>query len=911
MFDWTFVREEVVINDDFVQRRMKPRVGSGSNGILLVVRKLTHAPNYNLKVSFPVVIIADMYDAQGGAIDTSGSRGEDGERGHGGGVRDGMDGEAGEDGRRGTDGQPITVYSRHLVNARLISNGGDGGAGGGGQDGGAIIIGREWDLGGKPDLVLVMPPGAGGHGGSGGDGGNSGAIKVFCVDQGLLQVDSLPGVGGARSAGGAGGAGDQVRTEASPNQAQVIPAGRAGLSGAVGHTGQRITPMFQQSTESDWFAQLLHDMSPGIMQGIAAHWLRLAEYHYRRLGGKTDLNEQQQARLLVDDVLRIDSYNALAAIYREQLRRSQNIYSWERDLDVFPAFEFYEDTVTKYQPLINDLFSWLIGCLRSQSMGLDKQADLQNRKNVLDRLQEAYGDDVANTQVDQQFANLQLAESRQRLNDLKDHIDKRIEELANPPIDFGGLMLAGLMAVAGIVAIVVTYGGATPTVLAAAPGIIALAAGSISGDHNADDVAWNEFGKSMANLPDYSAKLEKNASGLKDALGASDGLAGFFAAAGKLASIRKVLNDLQTAHTDAELQKLYVAYAEAGHAQLLALMRAGQTQLANQAAQARSDAAQMDLQGVQAMLSTSATDTSSLSTQARALVRTAQRYYDMLGRYVFKAARAVEIYSLTDTSHLIRFDFGFIHPDIERDEEEGFITPSELADAYLSAVQTIPVFDLHELDAYDRNLGRQTSGIKLLTFEGALLNSFKNSSSSKPVSAVPDLPHIIGLPFNLKPHPGMPESITRTTDRDQLILFKVKPKPRLVFTIGLGDLPDYHYEVKVATARISLIGATAATPSISCRLMHLGNGQQKRYDTGEVVESYLRPRFDTVAADRKTLTAEATMRGSSDPHAFTNFWGRSLAATWELTLEEQSQEQVDLSGLTRIDIEFGYRMMAK
>ena len=39
-----------------------------------------------------------------------------------------------------------------------------------------------------------------------------------------------------------------------------------------------------------------------------------------------------------------------------------------------------------------------------------------------------------------------------------------------------------------------------------------------------------------------------------------------------------------------------------------------------------------------------------------------------------------------------------------------------------------------------------------------------------------------------------------------------------------------------------------------------------------------------------------------------SFWGRGMATTWRVTIEaeEMTRRQVDLSGLTAIDIEIGY-----
>lgn len=104
---------------------------------------------------------------------------------------------------------------------------------------------------------------------------------------------------------------------------------------------------------------------------------------------------------------------------------------------------------------------------------------------------------------------------------------------------------------------------------------------------------------------------------------------------------------------------------------------------------------------------------------------------------------------------------------------------------------------------------------------------------------------------------------------------------------------------------LALVGATASIPAISALVEHGGEAGSTMRDGAERVQ-LLRPRT-TVVQTAKAGDVFAGAHVGDDPDDL-SFWGRGMATTWRVTIEaeEMTRRQVDLSGLTAIDIELGY-----
>jgi hypothetical protein len=125
-------------------------------------------------------------------------------------------------------------------------------------------------------------------------------------------------------------------------------------------------------------------------------------------------------------------------------------------------------------------------------------------------------------------------------------------------------------------------------------------------------------------------------------------------------------------------------------------------------------------------------------------------------------------------------------------------------------------------------------------------------------------------------------------------------------SIDLADLQPGRAEAKAEIVAVALIGATSQSAIINCRVEHGGTGQQKKRD-GNVVTQYLRPHSTIVHGKLQPLAANDLIPDpGTDPLIAPRsiaFWGRAVATTWWLTIEEPD---VDLSTVSAIQVGIGY-----
>src|SRR5207249_3926679 len=90
-----------------------------------------------------------------------------------------------------------------------------------------------------------------------------------------------------------------------------------------------------------------------------------------------------------------------------------------------------------------------------------------------------------------------------------------------------------------------------------------------------------------------------------------------------------------------------------------------QANLQVQGAEARIKLAQDDIKRAQDLLA--ALPDKTFEQAGRFLIAFAQNHLDVITRSAFLAARSLEIYTLDDLSDQIRYDYGYIHPDLDLD----------------------------------------------------------------------------------------------------------------------------------------------------------------------------------------------------------------------------------------------------
>jgi len=299
---------------------------------------------------------------------------------------------------------------------------------------------------------------------------------------------------------------------------------------------------------------------------------------------------------------------------------------------------------------------------------------------------------------------------------------------------------------------------------------------------------------------------------------------------------------------------VYLATANSGLTQL----RQEQATFTLQAVTLHLQQAQQDLALARSHLGSLVADQAFLEQVAMTLIRSAQRHMDILIKYAFFAARALEIYTVTDLSNEIHCDYGYIHPDTEQDYQ----------DHLLPLVQFI--------GAYQTSWSRF---VDIINYR----NSYDNYFSS-----------------GTRVHDKVFLSIT-----DPLLLTEFRQTQTLFVPVTLQDLPPTRFEAKAIYVLLSLTGATANVPAISCLVEHAGRFTTRKCN-GTLSSLLLRPRLTVVQTAKTGLTYTGVRIGNSPQDL--SFWGRGVATMWQVSIEpdEMTRRQIDLSGLSAIEIEIGY-----
>jgi hypothetical protein len=830
-YEWTLYRDRIELNGtlrDRIHRTVKK-----DTTILLAARELiVTAPvafdDYNL------VLLADQFDGSRGSIEVR---------------RTPVAGA----GTQGTPGPTITLACRRLSGLALTSTGGKGGVGAEGARGPEGRMGRP---GGRKPGGPGGDGGPGGPGGIGAVGGTGGQLTlVYIANQGagfnpgasLLSVGGAGGDGGPGGPGGAGGEGGIGEPEGRPGD-----TGPQGPQGPAGPQGGSLVPVVSTVSEADYW-----QYARPLATKWAADRLRAGEYFFRSAGGSLTSPSLSLALAEFDAVLALDPQNAQAAMYRTRLLNNQNILGMAREHDVIAHFEQYETTVTTYEPLIKSLFATATDFLLHTNTLEQFRAGLQREIAHTNGLLPALHADMSSASNEKATAASESKLARQRVTATRARIEALRTELENKTVDWGGVVTLGVVTIA-VGVLTLATGGAGSALLPYVPSLLSLAGLTFLDP----PISGAEAGV-LKQAPDIANRL-------KDVIAKSKGVTDLntWKQVGSILepvviNFGKIIQQLDSASGDPEMIKLLKEVTELTHAALLAEMRSLQADLGLQAADARLTLAAADLVRLDDAGKQLTPDIQVLDDAGMALIRIGQRYLDLLTRYAFECARALEIYTLADLSGEIRYDYGYIHPDIEQDYEDGVKSRADLVAAYTAS--WAPLLTLNYRLRYDRYFQAGT---------------------------------------------WTPDSYFRVFD-DAPVLAEFKRSHQLVFTVGLADLPQSRYEAKVTGVRLSLVGAASAAPAISCFVEHSGRFVEKRLSDGAPQEMALAPRRAVVQAGKTANTFTGAVIGT-DPRTL-GFLGRGVASTWTIFVEaeELARKNVDLSGLTRIEVEIEYNAFWK
>jgi hypothetical protein len=808
-YAYTYFRDSLTLDSRF-GALLDTALGqvSTAGAVLIAARELTVAAGFTFTVSGrDLVFLADAFDGSQGAIVVQGSEGQ--------------------------QGQAVTVVCNRLLGLDTASRGGEGPVGRSGRPGKAGTPGRA-GIGTKPG----GPGGAGGPGSGGGPGGpgaRGGTIQLFFADDSIdgggkavVKLSAPGGTGGAGGDGGPGGPGG-AGGPGQPDGADGVdgPAGPVGEAGIIGQPGE--TTQAQISADEYWArAATLSD-------GWSEYRTTLGEYYFRAFNPSAAPNSAYLGLALreLEAAVRLDSANASAAASLANLTNDRTFLGIPRQADIIPDFRTYENIVATYQPLVGSLFTNATNLLTTELTLQQKKADLQSQLvhllgllGELDSEQRVAELDIATGQAEIQAADARLADIRRQLAAVDQAIRDKQENIGGAFLAFGASVLA-------VVGVATGAGG----LVAAVPAVLDLT-GSIQGS-DATNLSDNKQAQ---------ADIKAAAGGFKD----------LAAGAGSLISFVKVIDDFlsfgDTSAENAKQAELLRQAADAAWQRRLADLHTQHAHAELDVVNAKKALAGADYARVQDQLAQLTDTTEKLESAAQTLIRTAQQYADILMKYAFLAARALEIYTLADLSNEIWFDYGYVNPEDEAD---------------LPLLQRITLY----MQSWARFAG-------VVAYEDRFASYFSRG----------DIVH--------------DSFFASITDAATLANFKVSQTLHL--PVALSALLPGRFEAKAEGVAVRLTGATAATPAITCTVEHAGAFQELGLDA-TVADFALRPRRSDVLS---TLSGGALAGGARGCGPIDlGYWGRGVAATWYVLIEPgvMRANGVDLSNLTAIEVRLDYQ----
>ncbi len=256
-------------------------------------------------------------------------------------------------------------------------------------------------------------------------------------------------------------------------------------------------------------------------------------------------------------------------------------------------------------------------------------------------------------------------------------------------------------------------------------------------------------------------------------------------------------------------------------------------------------------------------DTSVHRETAQSLLGIVRRFGDVMLREKLAAARAVEIYRLTDESAALAMNRWHVHPDVEADYADGFVDDA----AYASRLS------LSEAD---------------LT------------------------PTQLKADFDAGRTPTVQEATHYVTINDPGVLAQFRQQLSTTFEVRPEDLVGDRFRATVTKAALALDGVHAATPSFSVGLTHGGRCSYLLED-GSALTQVLEPRLELVEVATTGATGTAVGAAAVDDDRVQHFWRRAVATQWRVSIEPAvvTEAMVDLSGLSAIRVALRYEAVVK
>jgi hypothetical protein len=859
---WSYIRDTIIVNSDLsteISSEIEYRKIKPGSTLLLMARSIKHARNYVLKLEgFSLILLAECYDSNGGAVDTSGSPGKDGadgahgeNRAIGANIRTGGQGGDGKAGNPGNPASPLTLVAAEITEARLIARGGVGGKGGSGGAGGVGAPGHP----GLPGKFAAIESGKCGNGGNGADGGNGGSgaqivVRYVNVHK-PLQLTATGGVGGHPGSAGPGGKASIIDLEGGFVASQK--SGEPGQPGEkMGQAGPDVAPIQNHfSKEEQWWGYVRQALGP-LNEIWAKYRTRVGEYFFRNYQPSSDSKFSWFAAAGAlhefEAAMRLWNQADQARLFRQYINLHQSPIGVPYNYFLVPDFPRFEKVVTDYGPMVQTLFNLASELLLNAGDVANNRgrlsgelANAQNLTSALDFDEKAAATGVSELTLERQAADKRIEANEAKLDAVHQKMEEEQMKLEGSIITYTVAEVAG--AIVSIVAAFYT-GGATLAAAAACIGLLTQIPGGTGQGVSEDPVenfkqdtsGWVDWG--AAGGPKLTPQANQFVGKLEDLIKKGKDFYDKF----------QMVEQLYKAKVDGELQnqekELLIENLDLTMARNIVELKALQGDLQLAAAKQRKTAAEADIQNLKEQVKTVGANIALLADITRTLIRHTQCYADILTKYRFFAARAVDLWtSETEWSKSFSFAYGYLNPDVE---ENAALAASRgdpsrmlgLLQDYLGSWATLPEL-IRIRDDYEEHLSR------------------------------------------LQPH----RTFISVTDHKRISFFQNAG----TLSVSVGIAAD-QLAPKTQSVYVALVGAKSQFPTVEINVEHPGQ-----------------PRVSPPATQPIQCTFDkANLRPIATDVPF-HLFGRNPTAIWRLSLDPGSAAKVDLSGLTEILLTIDYR----
>jgi peptidoglycan hydrolase CwlO-like protein len=900
---WLYARDQITINSDLAgivagQAQLPATSGGLSPGdtVVFAARQCTQDPTFVwdgsyvpasgpiVPLPFNVVVIADSYltgsGSGPGGINLSGATGPAGQTGAAGrngsaGIPATPGGPGGPGGLGGAGAPPvgtITIIAGTLDPVPLTAAGGPGGPGGVGGHGGAPAPPHTINSPTNPKYSPGAPGGAGGNGGNGGQGATGGTIAVQYVTAGpggTPQVAATAVAGGAGGTAGAGGAGGGVFL------GKAAPAGSPGAAGPAGAGGHQTV---SEITESGYWNAAMAVLTPANLQAWVSYRLTVGTYFYRTFNA-SDPAHSGDLLTAYNEFLAVQSLGVAATA--AQTAQAAQLASWvdnnlnalglPYDTWIKPDFESFEQVYVGYLPTLQEDLEEV------NTLVTNANTDSSVKPVLSVMLADATNEQTA-LQADLTYANQVVTDDQgllaglnQQMNALNVQIGNAQQALNEAEYEFDETK--GLTMAWDVIQAVVTLAPLVGPVLGVA-GIVVPSWSTLSA---ASLGSQGMSGKGAA------SPLASGAGGLSALVGKSSQIVGLF----------QSLTENTNSTITQDQQAIQQLTAQALNLQFQILRQQDQlteAQLNVAAVQAHINACAADISAIAGANNAVTSGMAEIAGLVSELMATIARMSEYVLKYVFLAARALDIFSFNDgvvvapagaapqpmcNVYQLALDFGVVAPDT-------------LAAALLELEQGSATAAIDLTATLAENWSQTTQWTTYDDQGTALAEALSPGSFWVAVTDPTAVSTLAG---------------TGSTS----------------FQITLADLPADSYELKITQMWVNLLGATATVPSLSGTLTHAGYAQALRADGATLLlgsqpmtsfasvglASGAVPPDVSPVAPAPAATAAAAVPATATTTTTTDaslptFYGRSPATTWTFALDDATS--ADLTGLTQFQV---------